>query len=175
MFSAVADDWHASADTVALVNGVLGGIASAVGCFAGGYLCDRMDRKTAYGLYGLLQALSAIAMGIAARTEGMYVVFSLVYSLITGLTYAGFTAVTLEAIGLGAAATKYTVFASLSNFPIGYMTFVAGWVHTHWGSGAMLYTEAGICVASLLGFVIVAEILTRRLQGLLTWPPDWDR
>jgi hypothetical protein len=78
----------------------------------------------------------------------------------------GFTAVTLEAIGLGAAATKYTVFASLSNFPIGYMTFVDGWVQTHWGSGAMLYTEAAICVASLLAFVIVAATVTRRTSGL---------
>jgi MFS transporter, PAT family, beta-lactamase induction signal transducer AmpG len=52
LFSADADDWHASADTVALVNGVLGGIASAVGCLAGGHLCDRMNRKTAYGLTG---------------------------------------------------------------------------------------------------------------------------
>jgi MFS family permease len=166
LFSAVADDWHASADTVALVNGVLGGIAAALGCVAGGFLCDRMDRKIAYGLYGLLQALSAIAMAIAVRTEAMYIVFTVVYGLITGLTYAGFTAVTLEAIGLGAAATKYTVFASLSNFPIGYMTFVDGWVQTHWGSGAMLYTEAAICVASLLAFVIVAATVTRRTSGL---------
>jgi PAT family beta-lactamase induction signal transducer AmpG len=79
----------------------------------------------------LLQALFAIAMAIAARTEAMYIVSTLVYGLITGLTYAGFTSVTLEAIGLGAAATKYTTFASLSNFPIGYMTFLDGWVQTH--------------------------------------------
>jgi hypothetical protein len=67
---------------------------------------------------------------------------------------------------LGAAATKYTVFASLSNFPIGYMTFVDGWVQTHWGSGATLYTEAAICVASMLVFVIVAATLTSRTSGL---------
>lgn len=38
LFSAIANDWYASADTVALVNGILGGLASAVGCIAGGYL-----------------------------------------------------------------------------------------------------------------------------------------
>jgi PAT family beta-lactamase induction signal transducer AmpG len=166
LFSAVANDWHSSADTVALVNGILGGLASALGCIAGGYLCDRMDRKMAYGLYGLVQALAAIAMTIAPRTESMFVVFTLAYGLITGLTYAGFTAVTLEAIGLGAAATKYTVFASLSNVPIGYMTFVDGWTQTHWGSGAMLCAEAAICVTSLLAFVIVAATITRRTAGI---------
>ena len=82
LWSAVADDWHASADTVALVTGVLGGIVSAVGCLVGGYCCDRMDRKTAYALYGLLQAVCAIAMAIAPRTEPMYVVFTPVYAFI---------------------------------------------------------------------------------------------
>jgi MFS transporter, PAT family, beta-lactamase induction signal transducer AmpG len=165
LFSTIANDWYASGDTVALVNGVLGGLAAAVGCITGGYLCDRMDRKMAYGLYGMLQAFAAIAMAIAPRTESMFVLFTLTYGLINGLAYAGFTAVTLEAMGLGAAATKYTLFASLSNVPIGYMIFVDGWVQTHWGSGAMLCAEAAICLTSLLGFVLVATATKRTARG----------
>jgi MFS transporter, PAT family, beta-lactamase induction signal transducer AmpG len=161
LFSTIANDWYASGDTVALVNGVLGGLAAAAGCITGGYVCDRMDRKMAYGLYGMLQAFAAIAMAIAPRTESMFVLFTLTYGLINGLAYAGFTAVTLEAMGLGAAATKYTLFASLSNVPIGYMIFVDGWVQTHWGSGAMLCAEAAICLTSLLGFVLVATATKR--------------
>jgi MFS transporter, PAT family, beta-lactamase induction signal transducer AmpG len=162
LWAAVADSWRASADTVALVNGALGGIVSAAGCIAGGYLSDRIDRKTAYGLYGLLQALCAFAMALAPRTESMYIAFSMVYAFITGLTYAGFSAVVFEAIGLGAAATKYTLFASLSNFPIGYMTLVDGWALTRWGSAGMLHIEAAICVAGLLLFIIAAVIGTKR-------------
>src|SRR5216117_3521427 len=56
LWAAIAADWSASANTVALVTGALGGIASAAGCLAGGYLCDRMDRKTAYWVFGLAQA-----------------------------------------------------------------------------------------------------------------------
>ena len=152
LWSAVAGDWHASADTVALVTGALGGIVSAIGCLVGGYLCDRMDRKTAYALYGLLQAGCAVGMALAARTETMYVVFTTLYAFISGLTYAAFSAVVLEAIGLGAAATKYNLFASLSNMPIAYMTLVAGWAHTRWGSGGMLDTEAAICVLGVIVF-----------------------
>lgn len=161
LWSAVADDWHASANTVALVTGVLGGIVSAVGCLVGGYLCDRMDRKTAYALYGLVQAVCAIAMAIAPRTEPMYIVFTTAYAFISGLTYAGFSAVTLDAIGLGAAATKYNVFASLSNMPIAYMTLVAGWAHTRWGATGMLLSEAVICIAAILLFVGIALWTTR--------------
>jgi MFS family permease len=152
LWSAVADDWHASADTVALVTGALNGVVSAAGCLAGGYLADRIDRKSAYALYGLALAVCAAAMAWAPRTEPMYVAFTTAYALIQGLCYAGFSAVVLEAIGLGAAATKYTLYGSLSNMPIMYMTVINGAAHTRWGAGGMLYTEALVGVLGLLAF-----------------------
>ena len=106
LWSAVADDWHASADTVALVTGVLNGVVSAAGCLAGGHIADRIDRKTAYALYGLALAVCAAAMAWAPRTESMYIAFTLIYAFGQGLAYAGFSAVALEAMGLGAAATN---------------------------------------------------------------------
>ena len=161
LWSAVAGDWNATADTVALATGVFSGIVSAAGCLVGGYVCDRMDRKAAYALYGILQALCAVAMALAPHTESMYVIFTLSYAFIMGFTYAGFSAVVLEAIGRGAAATKYSLFASLSNMPIGYMTAVDGWAAARWGSGGMLHTEAVIGVVALLVFLAVAVASTR--------------
>ena len=162
LWAAVADDWHASANTVALATGVFSGIVSALGCLAGGYGSDRIDRKTAYALYGLLMAMCTVAMAIAPRTEAMYVVFTLIYAFIQGLTYAGFTAVVLETIGLGAAATKFNVYASLSNMPIAYMTLIDGWAHTRWGAGGLLNVEAAIGVLGIVVFVAVAMTLPRR-------------
>jgi len=162
LWAAVADDWHASADTVALATGIFSGVVSALGCLAGGYGSDRIDRKLAYALYGLLMALSTIAMALAPRTEAMYVVFTLVYAFIQGLTYAGFTAVVLEAIGLGAAATKYNVYASLSNMPIAYMTVIDGWAHGRWGAAGFLLTESAIGVAGLVVFIVAASVSSRR-------------
>ena len=162
LWSAVADDWHASANTVALATGVFSGIVSALGCIFGGYGADRMDRKTAYVLYGLLMALSTVAMALAPRTEAMYVVFTLIYAFIQGLTYAGFTAVVLETIGLGAAATKYNLYASLSNMPIAYMTLIDGWAHTRWGAAGLLNVEAAFGVVGIVIFIAVAVTLPRR-------------
>jgi MFS family permease len=155
LWSAVADDWHASANTVALVTGVLSGVVSAFGCLAGGYVSDRMDRKGSYALYGFLLALCAAAMAVAARTESMYVVFTLIYAFVQGLCYAAFTAVVLEAIGTGAAATKYSVYASLSNMPIAYMTVVDGWAHERWGANGLLYADAVIGVVAIGVFALV--------------------
>jgi hypothetical protein len=80
LWAAVAGDWHAGADTVALVNGVMGGIVSAIGCVVGGYLCDRMDRKFAYCLFGVFIAVGALIMAAAARTQAMFIVFTLLYA-----------------------------------------------------------------------------------------------
>ncbi len=165
LWSAVADDWRATANTVAIVTGVLGGIISAAGCLIGGWICDRMDRKAAYAVFGVLQAGCAVAMAAAPRTESMYVVFTTLYALITGLTYAGFTAFVLEAMGMGAAATKYNVFASLSNTPIYYMTRIDGWAHTRWDPGGMLHAEAAFGMAGLVFFLGIMAIDRRRRRA----------
>ena len=112
-----------------------------------------MERKKAYWVFGIAQSACAIAMALSPRTEFVYISYVMLYAFISGLTYAAFSAVVLEAIGHGAAATKYNVFASLSNMPIAYMTLVEGWAHTRWGASAMLWTEAGICMAAIVFFM----------------------
>jgi MFS family permease len=167
LWSAVADDWRASANSVALVTGVVGGLVMAVGSLAGGWICDRMNRKGAYAAYGVLQALCAVLMAVSPHTERMYVLWTTVYAFITGLTYAGFTAFVLEAMGAGAAATKFSLFASLSNFPIMYMTTFDGSAHTRWGASGMLYAEAVAGLIGLVGFLTFAAAVQR------WWPKHW--
>ena len=170
LWSAVADGWQASANTVEIVTGVLGGILSAVGCLMGGWICDRMDRKMAYVLYGLLQAASAIGMAVSPRTEPMFIFWTCLYAVITGLTFAGFSAFVLEAMGTGAAATKYNVFASLSNIPIYYMTQLDGWAYTRWGPHGMLETEAALGV---LGMVLFFALLAAENRFRPRSPSDF--
>lgn len=156
--AAVAGDWHASAATVATVTGVLSGLVAALGCWVAGPLCDRMDRKTAYLLFGLTQSACALAMALAPRTETMFIVFSLIYSFTGGLAYTAYTAVVLEVIEGGAAATKYTMLSSLANTPIAYMIMIDGWAHGRWGAGGMLYTEAALSTLGAVVFALVAAV-----------------
>ncbi len=156
LWSAIAGDWHASADAVALVNGALGGVVSMFGCIAGGFLCDRMDRKTAYCVFGIALAAVAVAMAIAPRTQEIFILFTTVYAFVLGFCYAAFGAIVLETIGAGAAATKYNLLAGISNAPIAYQTIVDGWGQTRWGSGGLLYVEAACGVAAVALYALVA-------------------
>jgi len=64
--------------------------------------------------------------------QSAYVTFTLVYAVINGMCFAAFSAVTLEAIGLGARPPKYNLYASLSNIPITYMTALEGPARDRW-------------------------------------------
>jgi MFS family permease len=170
LWGVVASDWHATADTVAIVNGALSGVVSALGCFAGGWICDRVDRKACYCIFGVVQLVTAAIMAYSARTSPQFVFWTTVYAFIQGLTYAGFTAVVLEAIGRTAAATKYSLLASLSNMPIGYVTYIDGLANHQWGSTGMLLTEAAVGLGGVIVFLVVAYFA--RSARFLTGPAD---
>jgi MFS family permease len=156
MFPQFANEWHASANDVAATSGALTGLLSAWGCMVGGYFCDRMDRKLAYAVFGAIMSLCAVLMALAPHNLNMYYVFVLSYGFISGLCYAAFTAVTLEAIGKGAVATKYSIFASLSNTPIAYMGLLNGYFYDKSGSNAGLYSDAAMGIAGIAVFMIIS-------------------
>ncbi len=161
LWSSISNDWSASADTVALIIGVGGGILSASGCLVGGWICDKMDRKKAYILFGVIQALFAVGMAFSPSTEQMFILWTSLYALSSGLAYAGFSAFVFEAIGKGAAATKYNVFASLSNAPIYYMIYIDEWAHGKWGAFGMLTAESIMALLGTLAFVTIFVSLNK--------------
>ena len=163
LFPLFANEWGASSSDVAATSGALSGLLAALGCMVGGHFCDRMDRKKAYAFFGILMSACAVLMSWAPHTLTMYYVFVLGYGFIGGLCFASFTAVTLEAIGTGAAATKYSIFASLSNTPIAYMGILNSYFYDKSGSNAGLYSDAAMGVAGVGVFLLVA-VVSKRLH-----------
>ena len=161
LWSAVADDWGASADRVALITGLLNGVVSAVGCVIGGWVADKLGRWWAYFGSGLALAVVASVMAVAPRNPFTYSVGVLAYALFCGMAYAAFSAIVLFAIGRGVASTKYALLSSLGNIPVVYMTVANGWVHDRSGVAWMLHGEA------LAGVVttVVALIALQKIRA----------
>jgi MFS transporter, PAT family, beta-lactamase induction signal transducer AmpG len=154
----IAALWGAGDDDVALVQGVYAGVVTAAGCFAGGALCKRIHPRVAYALIALLMAGVAIVMAFSPMTRTFFLVMSLAYSFVTGLAYAGFSALVLDGMGKGSGATKYNVFASLSNFPLWWLGILLGMVAQKANVRAMLLTDASF---GIVGVAIFAFAYSR--------------
>jgi len=161
-WSAVASEWHASGDLVALVNGIGNGLASMAGAMAAGFVCDRMDPKRAYCLFGILVGLASAALIVVPRTPSMFAVFVLLYWAMVGMGYTGYAAIVLEAIGKKSAATNWNLMAALSNAPITVMSIFDGWVHDKYGTNAMLLGELVLPAIAIAAFAMLVVATRRR-------------
>jgi PAT family beta-lactamase induction signal transducer AmpG len=154
LMPAVAGDWHASADVVATVTGVLSGLASIPGCITSGYLCDRFSRRTVFMCCALAGAVAEGLVTLVPHTPAGFAIIVLVNSAFTGLAYGGVVAVIFERLESVGAATVAGVFGALSNVPVVVVTMIIGAVQTRAGSTAMLLAEAGLGVVSIALFSV---------------------
>lgn len=168
LWSAIATDWKTNADTVALVTGILGGLVSALGCVAGGFIADRWGNWVAYLGAGLFCAVVTLIMSVFPLQPYVYISGVLAYSFGLGLVNAAFSSVILYAIGKKNASTKYALLSSLGNLPVVYMTTFDGWAHDKYNSKYMLITEALVCILFVIICVFVINQLKRRKLLLVT-------
>lgn len=161
LFSAIAQEFDASADVVSSVLGLGGGVAIVAGCFAGGRLADRVPKPAAYAVSCGLGLVACIVIAMSPRTSAGYAASTLFYTFTLGMVTGSFTGLVLAIIGDTAAATKINLFFALNTlFSLG-MLRVAGWAHDAWSTNGMLYVEALTGVAALVLFVV----LVGRVRG----------
>ncbi len=161
--AAVAAFWGAGAEQVELVQGLLSGLITMLGCFAGGWVCNRMSARTAYAIFGILLAAIAAGMSLSPANISMYIGWNIVYAFGVGLSYAAFTAMVLIAIDKGSAATGYNVYASVSNFPIWWVGLLLAFVADKQGPRTMLMTEAALGVVGVIVFLSVNKLFRNKL------------
>jgi MFS family permease len=167
-FSAIAVDYQASPRMVAVVNGWVNGIITAIGSLLGGWICDRMNRKLAYLLSGALTAVVGLTMSLAPLSPNSYAIGVCVYLLVTGFCYAAFSAVALEAVGkAGASASaQYSLFLAAGNFAITYVGWADTRFHHSHGVRSLLRVDAGLNLLGVLVLGVVIYLVSRRKPTL---------
>ncbi len=172
VFSAFAQDFHAGARVVENVNGLGGGVMSALGSVLGGYAADRMNRRLAYALAGALTGLVAVWMAYASRVPLSFSIGCLAYNLANGVAFAAWAALVLEMIGEGpGAATKYALFTAAANQAITYMQVLDGLgydgrgiFHALGGHARGLLLTDALGTAVGLGILAVMVVVVRRYK-----------
>jgi MFS transporter, PAT family, beta-lactamase induction signal transducer AmpG len=156
LFSAVAVDYHASA-TVVIAVGIGGGLLTAIGALAGGFLADRFNRWRIYPVAGLLAGACAGAMLLGPLTSATFIAGALAYSLAAGFGYAAFMALALELLaeGKNASGTRFTLFIAATNVPLVYMMWIEGVGHAHYGVRGMVAIDAAANALFGLFFLVV--------------------
>jgi MFS family permease len=162
LFAVIAPDWNASDELVAFANGLISGGAAIVGSLAGGYLSNKVDKKWAYAIAGVILAVFTVGMAAGPRTPELYVAGVVAYYFGLGMCYATFTAFVLDIIGHSGGATKYNLFASLANMPIYTMALVDGWVATAHGRTEMLWVDGLSGIAGAILLMGIVFILRKR-------------
>jgi MFS family permease len=139
LFSDMASKYQAGDAQIALVNGLFGGLVSAVGCVVGGYVADRMNRRLAYGLAGSLAGAVALGMSFLPMTPDVYTAGCLAYSFAIGVGYAAWAAFVLDLMGHGpGVATKHAILAAAGNQATSYMLVFDGLAADRHVLGGML-------------------------------------
>ena len=164
LFAALAPNYQVGGGTVEMINGYWGGLVTAAGALATGFVLDRINRRYAYLAAGMLTAVVGICMALAPVDPRVYMIGSLAYLLVAGVCYAAFSAVVFEIIGHAgeSASTQYTLFTAAGNQAIAYVTWMDGQGYAHAGefglgpSAGMLMTDA---LANLVGVAVLALLL----------------
>jgi len=141
LFAAIAPEWHAGADMVALVTGLGAAFASAIGAFLYGRFVDGLDRVSSFLMTGVILAAMALLLAVLPRAPLVFASVTMLYAFALGFSYTAFTALQFETVGKGAAASKACILNALGNAPVSYMPALLGWVHDRGSSGAMLWVE----------------------------------
>jgi predicted MFS family arabinose efflux permease len=135
-----------------------------IGGLAGGFICDRLHRMTAYALFGMLAAVFAVWLALAKATPFTYAAGYSGYAFSTGLAYTAFIAVVLDVLGHGrrAAASGYSLLISFGNLPVTYMTWLDGVGYKHAGTRGLMGVDAlGNGLVGLL-LLLVARYCARK-------------
>jgi len=161
LFGSLGPEWHASADTVSFALGAGGGVAIVLGCLAGGYLADRIDKPRAYAICCAVGVAAAVLMAASPRTSLGYTVATLFYTFTLGMCVASLTGMVLSLIGDHAAATKINLFFAINTLGgLGMLRF-DGMTHDRWATNGMLYAETAVGAVSIGVFLALAA----RIRG----------
>jgi MFS family permease len=163
LISSVGPDYHAQGSQVAIVTGAGGGLLVALGALIGGWTCDRVDRRTAYALFGLLLALGAMWLALGRATPFTFAAGYSAYALASGLANGSYTALILEVLGKRkrGASTGYAIFSSSGNVPNSYMTWLDGVGYRYAGARGLMATDA---VLGGVGGLILLLVARRLVQ-----------
>jgi PAT family beta-lactamase induction signal transducer AmpG len=161
----IAKSYGVSGDSVAWVNGLLGGLLTAAGSLTGTAIPARISAPVVYLSLGVINAATLAVLWLGPMTPANYYLGTLLYLFTVGIAYGFFTAVVLEFLGQSgkSGSGRYSIINSLGNIPVIYMIQVDGWGADRWGARGLSGIE---CVVGGLGGALLLSYFLLRGKKL---------
>jgi len=163
----VAGKYGVGGDSVAWMNGLMGGVLMAAGSAVMAWVKVRARATVLYMIVGLINCLALGVLWLGPATPTTYLVGVVLYLFTVGICYAMFTAVVLEFLGDSgkSGSTRYSIINSLGNVPVLYMLRLDGWGGDRFGARGLSGAE---CVVGAAGAtVLLVWFLTAKSGGKL--------
>jgi MFS transporter, PAT family, beta-lactamase induction signal transducer AmpG len=163
LLSGVAKQYGVSGDSVAWMNGLLGGLLMAGGSATAAILPAKMRAAVMYMIVALVNCATLCILWLGPLRPSTYYLGVTLYLFTVGICYAMFTAVVLEFLGHSgkSGSGRYSIINSLGNVPVLYMLTLDGWGGDKWGARGLSGTEA---VVGAVGAVILLVYFLSRKQ-----------
>jgi PAT family beta-lactamase induction signal transducer AmpG len=154
LLSGVAKQYGVGGDGVAWINGLVGGLLTALGAAVVILINLRARAVVLYMTINLINCLPLAVLWLCPLTPITYYIGVLLYLFTVGCCYSLFTAVVLEFMGNSgkSGSGRYSIVNSLGNLPVLYMVILDGWGGEKWGGRGLAGTE---CVVGAVGAVIL--------------------
>lgn len=156
LFAGLGNEFRVSPHWVVWTTGAGAAITSAAGSILGGYIADRVDRGVLYMCAGLLAGLCALIMAFTPHAQTAFIAGVLTYNCIAGVSYAAFTALGLQLVGIRnpTAATQLGLFAASANFAVVYMTWMDGQGFRLFGVRGLLLVDGLAAIGAAIPLLI---------------------
>ncbi len=157
----IAKSYHVNGDSVAWINGLIGGLLIAAGSIAATAITARISAPVVYLCAGIVNAATVSVLWLGPMTPATYYVGVMLYLFTVGLAYALFTAVVLEFLGNSgqSGSGRYSIINSLGNIPVLYMIEVDGWGADRWGTRGLPGID---CIVGGLGAAVLLSYFLLR-------------
>jgi PAT family beta-lactamase induction signal transducer AmpG len=165
LLSGVAKQYGVSGDSVAWMNGLLGGLLMAAGSATAATLPTKVRATVMYMVVALINCVPLVLLWLGPMRPSTYYLGVTLYLFTIGVCYAMFTAVALEFLGDSgkSGSGRYSIINSLGNVPVLYMIALDGWGGDKWGPRGLSGTEA--VVGALGATVLLVYFLTQGSRG----------
>jgi PAT family beta-lactamase induction signal transducer AmpG len=154
LFSGLGRDFHASDNAVTWIVGVGVAITCSAGAFAGGWLCDRFDRRMLFVGSGVVAATATLGMAFGAHTAAVFFAGVTLYNLLAGINYAAASAVAFDIMGVEnpLSATQYALLMAACDVAISTVI---------WGDsrGYKAFGARGALVADALFSLVTGAVM----------------